>query len=109
MPLHTDAVQAAGWLDLDVTRLGVQALSISGHKIGAPKGVGILWVSRRTPFEPLIHGGGQEGGHRSGTENVAAAVGIAAALRLSAATTTRSSRGGTPSSAACSPRCPDPS
>lgn len=84
VPLHTDAVQAAGWLDLDVTRLGVQALSISGHKIGAPKGVGILWVSRRTPFEPLIHGGGQENGHRSGTENVAAAVGIAAALRLSA-------------------------
>lgn len=84
VPLHTDAVQAAGWLDLDVTRLGVQALSISGHKIGAPKGVGILWVSRRTSFEPLIHGGGQEDGHRSGTENVAAAVGIAAALRLSA-------------------------
>ncbi len=84
VPLHTDAVQAAGWLDLDVTQLGVQALSISGHKIGAPKGVGILWVSRRTPFEPLIHGGGQEGGHRSGTENVAAAVGIATALRLAA-------------------------
>lgn len=79
---HTDAVQAAGWLDLDVTRLGVQALSMSGHKIGAPKGIGVLWVSRRTPFEPLIHGGGQEGGHRSGTENVAAAVGMAAALRL---------------------------
>ncbi|MGJ9422891.1 cysteine desulfurase family protein [Aeromicrobium sp. CF3.5] len=82
VPLHTDAVQTAGWLDLDVARLGVQALSISGHKIGAPKGVGVLWVSRRTPFEPLIHGGGQEGGHRSGTENVAAAVGMAAALRL---------------------------
>jgi cysteine desulfurase len=79
---HTDAVQAAGWLDLDVARLGVQALSISGHKIGAPKGIGVLWVSRRTPFEPLIHGGGQEGGRRSGTENVAAAVGMAAALRL---------------------------
>jgi cysteine desulfurase len=80
VPFHTDAVQAAGWLNLDVTGLGVQAMSISGHKIGAPKGIGILYVSRRTPFEPLIHGGGQESGRRSGTENVAAAVGIAAAL-----------------------------
>lgn len=82
VPFHTDAVQAAGWLDLDVSRLGVQAMSISGHKIGAPKGVGILYVQRRVPFEPLIHGGGQEGGRRSGTENVAAAVGMATALRL---------------------------
>ncbi len=82
VPMHTDAVQTAGWFDLDVTSLGVQALSISGHKIGAPKGVGVLWVSRRTPFEPLIHGGGQERGHRSGTENVAAAVAMAAALGL---------------------------
>lgn len=81
-PFHTDAVQAAGWLDLDVGRLGVQALSISGHKVGAPKGVGILYVQRRVPFEPLIHGGGQEGGRRSGTENVAAAIGMATALRL---------------------------
>ena len=84
IPFHTDAVQAAGWLDLDVTRLGVQALSISGHKLGAPKGVGVLYVQRRTPFEPLIHGGGQESGRRSGTENVAGAVGLAAALRLAA-------------------------
>jgi cysteine desulfurase len=82
IPFHTDAVQSAGWLDLDVGRLGVQALSISGHKLGAPKGVGVLFLARRTPFEPLIHGGGQEGGRRSGTENVAAAVGMAAALRL---------------------------
>lgn len=82
VPFHTDAVQAAGWLDLDVEGLGVQAMSISGHKIGAPKGIGVLYVRRRTPFEPLIHGGGQESGRRSGTENVAAAVGMAAALRL---------------------------
>ncbi|AWB92884.1 cysteine desulfurase family protein [Aeromicrobium chenweiae] len=82
VPFHTDAVQGAGWLDLDVTRLGVQALSISGHKIGAPKGIGVLYVQRRVPFEPLLHGGGQEGGRRSGTENVAAAVGMAAAMRL---------------------------
>jgi cysteine desulfurase len=84
IPFHTDAVQAAGWLDLDVTRLGVQAMSISGHKLGAPKGIGVLYVQRRTPFEPLIHGGGQESGRRSGTENVAGAVGIAAALKLAA-------------------------
>lgn len=84
---HTDAVQAAGWLDLDVGRLGVQAMSISGHKLGAPKGIGVLYVHRRVPCEPLIHGGGQEGGRRSGTENVAAAVGMAAALRLCAADT----------------------
>ena len=82
IPFHTDAVQSAGWLDLDVGRLGVQAMSISGHKLGAPKGVGVLFLARRTPFEPLIHGGGQEGGRRSGTENVASAVGMAAALRL---------------------------
>ena len=82
IPFHTDAVQAAGWLDLDVRRLGVQAMSISGHKLGAPKGVGVLYVQRRVPFEPLLHGGGQEGGRRSGTENVAAAVGMAKALQL---------------------------
>jgi len=82
IPFHTDAVQAAGWLDLGVSRLGVQALSISGHKIGAPKGVGVLYVQRRTPIEPLIHGGGQESGRRSGTENVAGAVGLAAALQM---------------------------
>lgn len=82
VPFHTDAVQAAGWLDLDVEELGVQAMSISGHKIGAPKGIGILYVRRRTPFEPLIHGGGQESGRRSGTENVASAVGMSTALRL---------------------------
>ncbi|MFT4298528.1 MAG: cysteine desulfurase family protein [Aeromicrobium sp.] len=81
VPFHTDAVQSAGWLDLDVTRLGVQALSLSGHKLGAPKGVGALFLARRTPAEPLLHGGGQEGERRSGTENVAAAVGLAAAVR----------------------------
>ena len=82
VPFHTDAVQSASWLPLDVEALGVQSLSISGHKLGAPKGVGILYVRRRTLVEPLIHGGGQESGRRSGTENVAAAVGMAAALTL---------------------------
>ena len=96
VPFHTDAVQAAGWLDLDVGRLGVQALSLSGHKVGAPKGVGVLYVARRTPIEPLIHGGGQQRGLRSGTEDVAGAVGMATALRLArtadAAAVTRATR-----------------
>ncbi len=82
VPLHTDAVQAAGWLSLDVRKLGVDALSISGHKLGAPKGCGALFVRGRTPLEPLVHGGGQERGRRSGTENVAGAVALATALGL---------------------------
>ncbi|MEH3034567.1 MAG: cysteine desulfurase family protein [Aeromicrobium erythreum] len=82
VPFHVDAVQSAPWLDLDVGRLGVTALSLSGHKLGTPKGIGALWVRRGTPLEPLAHGGGQESGRRSGTENVAGAVGLAAALRL---------------------------
>lgn len=82
VPFHTDAVQAAGWLPLKVKDLGVDALSISGHKIGAPKGIGVLYVRGRIPLEPLVHGGGQERGKRSGTENVAGAVGLATALRL---------------------------
>lgn len=79
-PMHTDAVQAAGLVDL--RDLDADAISISGHKLGAPKGVGALFVRRRTPLEPLIHGGGQERGRRSGTENVAGAVGLATAVRL---------------------------
>lgn len=84
-PFHSDAVQAAGWLELNVNRLGVDALSISGHKLGAPKGIGLLYISGSVPLEPLIHGGGQERGTRSGTENVAFAVALATALRLSEA------------------------
>lgn len=82
VPFHTDAVQAAGWLDLDVRALGVTALSLSGHKLGTPKGVGALWVDRRQPIEPLVHGGGQQDGRRSGTQDVAGAVGLATALEL---------------------------
>jgi cysteine desulfurase len=85
VPFHTDAVQAAGWLDLSVETLGVQAMSISGHKLGAPKGIGVLYANRWLTVEPLIHGGGQEEGRRSGTENVAHAVGMAKALELAAA------------------------
>ena len=82
IPLHTDAVQAAGWLSLDTKSLGVDALSISGHKLGAPKGNGALYLRSRTRVEPLVHGGGQERGRRSGTENVAGAVALAKALTL---------------------------
>ena len=85
IPFHSDAVQAAGWLPLDVRELGVDALSISGHKLGAPKGCGALYVRGRTRLEPLIHGGGQERGRRSGTENVAGAVALATALGLAGA------------------------
>ncbi|WP_026552879.1 cysteine desulfurase family protein [Arthrobacter sp. H20] len=82
VPLHTDAVQAGAWLPLTVAELGVAALTLSGHKLGAPKGTGLLYVAGRTRVEPLIHGGGQERGRRSGTENVAGAVGFATALAL---------------------------
>ena len=85
MPVHTDAVQAAGVLDLNVRALGVDALSISGHKLGAPKGVGALYLRGRVLTEPVLHGGGQERGRRSGTENVAGAVGLARAMQLAEA------------------------
>ncbi|KQZ24411.1 cysteine desulfurase family protein [Microbacterium sp. Root553] len=81
--LHLDAVQSAGWLPLD--GLGADAVAIAGHKIGAPKGIGALAVRGRIPLEPLLHGGGQERGRRSGTENVAGAVGLAVALELAEA------------------------
>ncbi len=80
--LHTDAVQAPGWLTIDVERLGVDALSLSSHKFGGPKGSGILYLRRATPFRPLLHGGGQEMQKRAGTENVAGIVGTAVALGL---------------------------
>lgn len=80
--MHTDAVQAAGWLPLDRAALGVDAVSLAGHKVGAPKGTGALIVRGRLPLEALVHGGGQERGRRSGTENVAGAVAFATALRL---------------------------
>ncbi|QAY73548.1 cysteine desulfurase [Agromyces protaetiae] len=80
--VHTDAVQAAGWLPLSLDALGVDALSLAGHKVGAPKGTGALVVRGRLPLEPVLHGGGQERGKRSGTENVAGAVAFATALGL---------------------------
>ena len=89
---HTDAVQAVGWVDLDVKELGVDALSVSGHKFGAPKGSGVLVLRAGAHAEPLIHGGGQESGLRSGTENVAWAVAIATALEALAPAETEAAR-----------------
>lgn len=80
VPLHVDAVQAAAGLELDFTALGVESMAVSAHKLGGPKGVGALIARDPAVIPPLIWGGGQEGGHRSGTENVAGAVGFAAAL-----------------------------
>lgn len=91
IPLHIDAVQAAGWLPLKSADLGVDAISLAGHKLGAPKGTGVLALRGRIPLEPLIHGGGQERERRSGTENVAGAVGFATALELADAEQAESS------------------
>ena len=80
--MHTDAVQAAGFLDLNVRSLNVDMMSLSGHKFYGPKGTGVLFVRRGTPFLPLLLGGGQERERRSGTENIAGIVGLATALEL---------------------------
>ena len=80
--MHTDAVQAAGYLDLSARNLGVDMLSLSAHKFHGPKGAGILYIRRGTPFEAQQTGGGQERQRRSGTENVPSVVGMAEALRL---------------------------
>lgn len=77
---HTDAVQAAGYLDLDVASQGVDLLSLSGHKFHGPKGTGVLYIKRGTPYLPLIHGGGQERERRSGTENIPGIIGLSLAL-----------------------------
>jgi len=80
---HTDAVQSFGKLPLDVEMLCVDLLSLSGHKTHGPKGIGALFIRRGTRMQPLLHGGAQERSRRAGTENVAAAVGLARATELS--------------------------
>jgi cysteine desulfurase NifS len=79
---HTDAVQGAGKIKLDVDDLNVDLMSLSGHKFHGPKGIGVLYVKKGIELEPLIHGGKQEGGIRAGTENVAAIVGMGKAAEL---------------------------
>ncbi|HEX6252558.1 MAG TPA: cysteine desulfurase family protein [Gemmatimonadaceae bacterium] len=79
---HTDAVQAFGKVDVNASRQPYDLLTVSGHKIGAPKGIGALFIRRGTKLEPLMHGGSQDRGRRPGTENVAFAVGLARAMEL---------------------------
>lgn len=80
--VHTDAVQALGKMVLDFRALGVHAMSLSAHKIGGPQGVGALVLDKRVDLQPLIYGGGQEKGLRSGSENIAAIVGFGAACAM---------------------------
>ncbi|MEA1903915.1 MAG: cysteine desulfurase family protein [Actinomycetota bacterium] len=80
--VHSDAVQAFGSEVVDVDALGVDMLTITGHKFGGPKGAGLLYVREGTALEPLLHGGGQELGRRSGTHDVASAVGLTTAMEL---------------------------
>jgi cysteine desulfurase len=79
IPFHTDAAQTVGKIPTDVEALGVDLLSVAGHKVYAPKGVGALYIRRGLRIEPLVHGAGHEGGRRAGTENVLLAVALGAA------------------------------
>jgi cysteine desulfurase len=81
---HTDAVQAVGKIPVDVSKSGIDMLSLSGHKIHAPKGIGVLYVRKGTKFSPFMIGGHQEDGRRGGTENVASIIGFGKAAELAA-------------------------
>ena len=81
---HTDAVQAVGKIPIDLSQVPIDFLSLSGHKLHAPKGIGVLYVRKGTPFVPFIIGGHQEHGRRGGTENVASIVGLGKACELAA-------------------------
>ena len=82
---HTDAVQAFGKVEIDAQAVPFDVLSVSGHKIGAPKGIGATFIRRGTGIEPILHGGTQDRGRRAGTENVAAIIGFARAAELAVA------------------------
>ena len=82
IPFHTDAVQAVGQVRIDVKDQNIDLLSLSGHKINGPKGMGVLFIKRGLKLENLIHGGGQERGRRAGTENLPGIVGLAKAMEL---------------------------
>jgi cysteine desulfurase len=82
IPFHTDAVQSAGKIPIDVNRFGVDLLSLSAHKFYGPKGVGALFIRKGVEIDPLLYGGGNERGRRAGTENVAAIVGLGKACEL---------------------------
>lgn len=82
IPLHTDAAQAIGKIPVDVNELGVDFLSVAGHKLYAPKGVGALFIREDQKLTPLIHGAGQEGGKRPGTENLTLSVGLGVACQV---------------------------
>ena len=82
IPIHTDAVQSVGKLDVDVQEIGVNLLSLSGHKIYAPKGIGVLYIRRGTRLANLVHGGSHERNRRAGSENVPAIVGLGVAAEL---------------------------
>ncbi len=84
IPFHTDAVQAVGKIPLDMKRSTVDMLSLSGHKLHAPKGIGVLYVRRGTKFTPLLIGGHQEKGRRGGTENIPYIIGLGKACELAA-------------------------
>jgi cysteine desulfurase len=92
IPLHTDAAQAVGKIPVDVNDLGVDFLSIAGHKVYAPKGVGALYIREGRRLTPLIHGAAQEGGRRAGTENMILSVGLGAACRFARETLEEAAR-----------------
>ncbi|MFC9474643.1 cysteine desulfurase family protein [Nocardia sp. NPDC056952] len=81
IPMHSDAIQAVTQIPVDFAASGLAALSVAGHKVGGPHGIGVLLLGRSVPCVPLVHGGGHERDLRSGTPDVAAAIGMAAALR----------------------------